>query len=65
MDVQKILSELRAERERVDAAIIALERIGASRGARRGRPPAWIVEARKAAAGKNKPAPKGPKTVGD
>jgi hypothetical protein len=46
VDVQKILSELRQEREQVEEAILSLERLGAG-GKRRGRPPKWMVEGRK------------------
>ena len=52
MDVQKILKELRAERERIDQAITTLEQAAASHGQkRRGRPPKWLAEARKKAQG--------------
>jgi len=47
MDVAKILAELRLEREQIEEAIITLERLARGRGRRRGRPPAWLVEARK------------------
>jgi len=40
MDINKMLVELRAERENVEQAIITLERLAAGRGKRRGRPPA-------------------------
>ena len=53
MDAQKILEELRAERDRIDQAIYALEQVGASHGQKkRGRPPKWLAEARKKAQGK-------------
>ncbi len=45
MDVNKILVELRQEREQIEEAIISLERLARGRGRRRGRPPAWLVEA--------------------
>lgn len=47
MDVTKILAELRQEREQIEAAILSLERLVRARGKRRGRPPAWLSEARK------------------
>ncbi len=47
MDVAKILVELRQEREQIEEAIISLERLARGRGKRRGRPPAWLSEARK------------------
>jgi hypothetical protein len=42
MDIEKMLAELKAEREGVEQAILVLERIAAGRGRRRGRPPAWM-----------------------
>jgi len=42
MDLNKMLAELRAERDQVEQAILVLQRIAAGRGRRRGRPPAWI-----------------------
>jgi hypothetical protein len=45
MDVNKILAELRHEREQIEDAIISLERLARGRGKRRGRPPAWMKEA--------------------
>jgi hypothetical protein len=49
MDVAKILVELRQEREQIEEAILSLERLASGRGRRRGRPPAWMAEARKRA----------------
>lgn len=40
--MNKMLDELRAERDQLDEAIITLERLAAGRGKRRGRPPAWM-----------------------
>ena len=45
MDVNKILVELRQERQQIEEAIISLERLARSRGRRRGRPPAWLSAA--------------------
>ena len=42
MDVNKILAELRQEREQIDEAILTMERLVRSHGPRRGRPPAWL-----------------------
>jgi hypothetical protein len=42
MDVNKMLAELRQEREQIEQAIIILERLARGRGKRRGRPPAWL-----------------------
>jgi len=47
MDVTKILEELREERAQLEEAIISLERLASGRGKRRGRPPAWLQEAKK------------------
>ncbi len=47
MDVAKILAELRQEREQIEEAIVSLERLARGRGKRRGRPPAWMTEAKK------------------
>ncbi len=44
MDVSKILSELRDERQQIEEAIVSLERLARGRGRRRGRPPAWLSE---------------------
>ena len=46
MDVTKILAELRQEKDQLEEAILSLERLAAGRGRRRGRPPAWMAEAR-------------------
>ena len=46
MDILKMLADFRAERQRIEEAIIALERLaGGFRGKRRGRPPKWISAA--------------------
>ncbi|HBY64048.1 MAG TPA: hypothetical protein DEH78_29855 [Solibacterales bacterium] len=47
MDVMKMLTELRQEREQIEEAILSLERLARGRGKRRGRPPAWMVEVKK------------------
>lgn len=39
MDTNRILAELRSERNRIDTAITAIESIGSGNGRRRGRPP--------------------------
>jgi len=44
MDVSKILTELREERQQIEEAIVSLERLARGRGRRRGRPPAWMAE---------------------
>jgi hypothetical protein len=58
MDVSKVLADLRQEREQLEEAILSLERLAAGRGRRRGRPPAWMSEAKKRGrppGSKNKP----------
>jgi len=42
MDILKMLSDLRQERDQIDEAIVALERLAQRYGKRRGRPPAWM-----------------------
>ncbi|MEO7144642.1 MAG: hypothetical protein ABI165_14180 [Bryobacteraceae bacterium] len=43
MDVMKMLTDLRQEREQLEEAIMTLERLARGRGKRRGRPPAWMT----------------------
>ena len=50
MDVDKMLAELRLEREQIEEAILTLERLARGRGRRRGRPPAWLKDAAAVAA---------------
>jgi hypothetical protein len=45
MDVNKMLLELRQEREQIEQAIVILERLARGRGKRRGRPPLWMTQA--------------------
>ncbi len=45
MDVSKILSDLKTERQQIEEAIVSLERLALGRGRRRGRPPSWMSEA--------------------
>jgi hypothetical protein len=60
MDVHKILAELYQEREQIDAALAALDRIAGTTGQRRrGRPPKWLKEAR------GETAPAKPKVTSD
>ena len=42
MDIGKMIAELRAEREQIEHAILALERIARGGAKRRGRPPKWM-----------------------
>jgi hypothetical protein len=58
MDINKMLAELRNEREQVEQAIMVLERIARGQGKRRGRPPAWMSQVKKRGrppGSKNKP----------
>jgi hypothetical protein len=58
MDINKMLAELRNEREQVEQAIMVLERIARGQGKRRGRPPAWMSQGKKRGrplGSKNKP----------
>ena len=49
LDIDKMLSELRVERQQIEEAILTLERLARGRGRRRGRPPSWLKEATGAA----------------
>jgi hypothetical protein len=42
MDLTKMIAELQAERDRLDQAILALERLSAGKERKRGRPPKWL-----------------------
>jgi hypothetical protein len=58
MDINKMLLELRAERDQLAEAILVLERLVAGRGKRRGRPPAWMTAVKRRGrppGSKNKP----------
>jgi hypothetical protein len=46
MDINKMLTELRNERQQLEEAILTLERLAQGQGKRRGRPPAWLGAAR-------------------
>jgi hypothetical protein len=51
MDINRMLSELRSEKERLEEAILTIERLAAgSLGKRRGRPPKWMAGAKEAVA---------------
>ena len=45
MDVNRILNELRQERDLLQHTIDTLERLARGQGKRRGRPPAWLKQA--------------------
>jgi hypothetical protein len=58
MDINKMLAELREERENIEQTIVVLERMGRGQGKRRGRPPKWMTEVKRRgrpAGSKNKP----------
>lgn len=61
MDVSKILTELRDERQQIEEAIISLERLARGRGRRRGRPPAWMSEITASSTVKRRGRPPGSK----
>ncbi len=44
MDLKKMIAELEAERDRLDHAILALERLARGPHSKRGRPPKWLRE---------------------
>jgi hypothetical protein len=47
MDINKMLEELRAEREQIEESIIVLERLARGQGKRRGRPPKWMTQVKR------------------
>lgn len=60
MDINKMLSDLKQEREQISEAIVVLERLTAGQGKRRGRPPKWLTEVKRRGrpkGSKNKPKP--------
>jgi hypothetical protein len=44
MDVEKILAQLKAEREQMEQVLVSLEQLAHGRGRKRGKPPAWMAE---------------------
>ena len=44
MNLVHMLAELRVERQQIEEAILVLERLAASGGRRRGRPPKWLTQ---------------------
>ncbi len=45
MNITQMLAELRAERDTIDATILAIERLAGNTGPkRRGRPPKWMSD---------------------
>jgi hypothetical protein len=60
MTLAKILDEFRREKKLIDEAILALERLLAGSGPRRGRPPNWL----KGRKPRGRPPKKPPTTAG-
>jgi hypothetical protein len=44
MDLHKMITELQLEKQRLDEAILALERLVAGKSRRRGRPSRWLAD---------------------
>lgn len=61
MDVSKILTELKQEREQIEQAILSLEILARGRARKRGRPPAWMSQMSSPAAPKRRGRPPGSK----
>ena len=60
MDINKMLLDLRMERDQISEAIVVLERLTVGQGKRRGRPPKWLTEVKRRGrpkGSKNKPKP--------
>jgi hypothetical protein len=55
MDINKILAQLRLEREQLGEAIASIERLAAGGAKRRGRPPAWMVKVKEGIVEKRRP----------
>ena len=58
MDTNKMLNDLRMEREQISEAIMVLQRLSLGQGKRRGRPPKWMTEVKRRGrpkGSKNKP----------
>jgi hypothetical protein len=47
MDINKMLAELKVEREQLEEAMMILENFARLRGRRRGRPPAWMSQTKR------------------
>ena len=58
MDLNRIIQDLKAERDVLAAAIDCLERLAAGRGRKRGRPPKWLSERGEGTQPSNADAPK-------
>jgi hypothetical protein len=60
MDLAQMLSELRTELLQIEEAILVLERLAASGGRRRGRPPKWMASSPEQSSLAISIVPKGP-----
>ena len=47
MNILQMLADLRSERQRLEEAILVIERLGAGGAERRGRPPKWMAAPRR------------------
>jgi hypothetical protein len=47
MQIEKMLAELRTERDELNEAILVMERLAVGRGRRRGRPPKWMEQVKR------------------
>lgn len=63
MDIGNILTELRQEHAQLTEAIIAIERMAAGQGKRRGRPPAWLAAVKSGEGPKRRGRPPGSKNA--
>jgi hypothetical protein len=62
MDIHSILAELRSEKDRLEEAILTIERLAVgSVTKRRGRPPKWLASVKAASAASFAPEDKGSK----
>jgi hypothetical protein len=59
VDLNRIILDLKAERDALAAAIECLERLAAGRVRKRGRPPAWLSERGEGSQPGNANAPQG------
>jgi hypothetical protein len=59
MDLEKIIAQLRVERDRISETIVALERLAAEQPRKRGRPPVWLASPNKAARVRQRSSPGG------
>jgi hypothetical protein len=58
VDLNRIIQDLKVERDRLAAAIECLERLAGGRGRKRGRPPKWLGERGEGSQPSNADAPK-------